>query len=106
MSFVAYTPSSSAFGIFLMLFFFWAIVGFIAGSFLAEFVKARVMLVVSAVYWVVALPNGLNMILFYHYQPGLLQSVSTGLSFSMPAVLCADIAYAIKYFARKRRTQS
>jgi hypothetical protein len=106
MSVVAYTPAGYVFGLFLMIVFFLAVVGVSVGSFLAEFVKAKVMLVGSVVYWVVALPNGLYMIFFYVYQPGLFQSVSTGLFLSMPAVLCADITYMIKYLVKKRRSQS
>jgi hypothetical protein len=104
MSFVAYTPTSYVLGVVLTIVFFLAVAGYLVGSFLADLVKAKVMLVGSVVYWWAALLNLVYVFVFYSYQPGGFQSVSVGLLFLMPLVGCADITYVIKYFVRRRRS--
>ena len=105
MSFVAYTPGSYVLGMILTIVFFLCVAGYLVGSFLADVIKARVMYVGSVVFWVAALLIWLYAYAFY-YQQRFYGSVIMGLFWLTPAVLCADVTYVIKYFVKKRRTQS
>ncbi len=102
MSFVAYTPTSYAFSLYLTILFFLAVLGFLVGILLAEAVEARVMLVGSVVYWVVALfiwPYAGSFIWPYVGLP------SENLSLLNILVLFVDVTYVARYM-KIRRTRS
>ena len=68
-----YVPSSYVAGVLLVYVFLLVGFGYLVGSFLAKKVRAKLMMVGSVVYWVVALINWLYLYLFYYYHLGLYQ---------------------------------
>ena len=106
---VGYVPSGYVAGVLLVYVFLLVGFGYLVGSFLARKIRARLMMVGSLVYWVVALINWLYLYLFYYYHLGLYQfgvfsTLSGAFFWSMIPVLSIDITYMVEYLVKRRKT--